>query len=287
MTMIDGKYLSYILRHAPSAAHVALDDDGYADVNALIDGIKRAGKDVDLSELERIVATDGKRRFSFNDDRTKIRANYGHSVAVDLHMKDAAPPAFLYHGTALKNLCGIAEKGIQKRSRNFVHLSTDRKTAASVGARHGQAVVLKVAAAKMHDDGHAFFLSESGVWLTDFVPCQYVSLANDACKIPPFEMTSLGEKRTGIPGRIWLFDKGAPVSESQYLLIYENAGTACVCFANAEPKTVASENPLQLQKVIEWTKRNREPLLRLYGAVDDYDIGDFLREMKPEGGGVA
>lgn len=175
--MIDGKYLSYILRHNPSAAYVELDENGYADVAGLIDGIKRAGRQTDVSDLERIVSDDGKHRFSFDEAHTKIRANYGHSVAVDLMMNEADPPPLLYHGTARKYLDGIAAEGIKKQARNYVHLSCDTETALSVGARHGEAIVLEIAAGKMHDDGYKFYLSESGVWLTEFVPREYVSVA--------------------------------------------------------------------------------------------------------------
>ena len=103
-----------------------------------------------------------------------IRANQGHSVAVDLGMKQLPPPDVLYHGTAEKYLPSIREKGILKRSRNYVHLSTDAETAQKVGARHGVPVVLVIDAAKMAQDGFLFFLSENGVWQTEVVPFRYV-----------------------------------------------------------------------------------------------------------------
>ncbi len=204
--MINGKYLSYILRHAPSAANVELDCNGYANIDELIDGIRQTGRNTDLGELEKIVANDAKRRFSFNEDRTKIRANYGHSVAVNLQMEAIAPPTFLYHGTAKKYLDGIASEGIAKRSRNFVHLSSEPHTAFSVGSRHGQAVVLKIFAEKMYRDGYAFYLAENNVWLTEFVPCKYIdfntAMPSNDCEIVPFEMARLTSKRTGIQGNI-------------------------------------------------------------------------------------
>lgn len=176
---MNGRYLAYILRHNPSAANVELDGSGYADVEKLIDGIRQSGKQAALPDLERIVSTDSKGRFSFNADRTKIRANYGHSVPVDIEREEVVPPSVLYHGTAEKYLDGILAEGIKKRSRNFVHLSGDRETALSVGARHGQAVVLKIFAKDMYENGYKFFRSESGVWLTDFVPCEYIEFDSD------------------------------------------------------------------------------------------------------------
>ena len=39
-------------------------------------------------------------RFAFNADQTKIRANQGHSIPVDLQLLPTDPPDVLYHGTA-------------------------------------------------------------------------------------------------------------------------------------------------------------------------------------------
>lgn len=282
---IDGKYLSYILRHNPSAAYVELDSGGYVDVDRLIDGIKQAGKQTDVSDLERIVSTDSKRRFSFDEAHTKIRANYGHSVAVDLQMKEVVPPSLLYHGTARKYLDGIVAEGIKKQTRNYVHLSRDHETALSVGARHGEAIVLKIAAGRMHDDGYKFYLSESGVWLTEFVPCEYISFGTLDCIVPPFEMSSLREKRTGITGEIWVSDIGKRIPPSQYRIIYGNAGSAVyVYFTDIVPQAVGDCNSAalsELPKVIEWVKLNRDFLIKLYDWHDDYDIADFIRDMKP------
>lgn len=286
--MIDGKYLSYILRHAPSAANVQLDGKGYVRVDELIDGIKQTGRNTDFDELEKIVANDGKRRFSFNENRTKIRANYGHSVAVDLQMQAIVPPTFLYHGTATKFLDRIAAEGINRRSRNFVHLTDNFQTALAVGARHGQADVLIVAAQAMHKYGFPFYLSESGVWLTKSVPPRYIfqesGSTSDSCDIVPFEMSHLGTKRTGIAGNIWVYDTGKRVESSGYRLIYENADAMVfVYFDGVFPKVqgdfsvVASDLP----QVIPWIEQNKKALLKLYDRQDGYDIADFYDEAQP------
>ena len=172
---VNGKYLAYILRHNPSAAGLTLDERGYADVAGLIEGISKTGRCIDLAVLEEIVASDNKQRFAFNDDHTKIRANQGHSINVDVEMQELTPPPVLYHGTAEKYLDSIKELGLQKRSRNYVHLSADYDTAVKVGARHGKAVVLKIDAEKMYNDGYKFLLSANGVWQTDYVPYRYVT----------------------------------------------------------------------------------------------------------------
>ena len=38
-----------------------------------------------------------------NEDKTFIRANQGHSISVDVELKKAIPPGFLYHGTGEKS----------------------------------------------------------------------------------------------------------------------------------------------------------------------------------------
>lgn len=169
-----GKFLAYILRHNPSAVNISLDEYGWANVAKLIKGVCSTGRQLDLTTLENIVATDGKQRFAFNDDHSKIRANQGHSLSVDAQMAECRPPTVLYHGTAEKYLDGIKANGIEKRTRNYVHLSKDIVTAVKVGSRHGNAVVLVINTQQMYLDGYKFLLSANGVWQTECVPFRYV-----------------------------------------------------------------------------------------------------------------
>jgi len=119
-----------------------------------------------------------KKRFGFNQDLSKIRANQGHSIpGIDLGLKRKAPPIKLYHGTSHNNLRKIAEEGLKKMSRHHVHLSADVSTAEKVGRRHGGRLALfEIDAEGMEGDGFAFFISENGVWLTDEVPVKYLKL---------------------------------------------------------------------------------------------------------------
>lgn len=169
-------FISLILRHKPEIINIKLDCEGWASVNELITGINELGRNIDITTLEEIVRTDDKNRYSFNQDKTKIRANQGHSVNVKVDLKEIAPPEVLYHGTASRFLNSILEKGILKGSRLYVHLSKDIKTALSVGKRHGSPIILKVNAKDMYSDDHKFYLSENGVWLCDFVPTKYISI---------------------------------------------------------------------------------------------------------------
>ena len=94
-----------------------------------------------MEMLEQIVATNDKQRYSFNVDKTLIRANQGHSIPVDVELEEATPPEYLYHGTGEKFVASIDEQGLIPKSRLYVHLSPDTDTAVKVGQRHGKPVI--------------------------------------------------------------------------------------------------------------------------------------------------
>lgn len=167
------KYISLILRHKPEVIGIKLDTHGWADVNALLAGISRKYP-INRDILEEIVRSDEKQRYSFSEDGTKIRANQGHSVQVDVELPVTEPPETLYHGTAQRFAASIEVQGLLPQSRLYVHLSPDPETAEKVGQRHGQPVIYLVDAGQMHRDGYLFYLSANGVWLTKVVPAPYL-----------------------------------------------------------------------------------------------------------------
>mgnify|MGYP000493099814 FL=1 len=171
-------FISLVLRHKPDAASIQLDEHGWANVDELINGINSTGRKLDMEKLEEIVATDEKRRYSFNEDKTLIRANQGHSLPVDVELKEQGPPEFLYHGTAKRFLENIQAEGLKPMSRLYVHLSKDKETAIKVGKRHGEPVVLQVHSGKMFRNGNKFYLSENGVWLIKSVPVRYFNIVD-------------------------------------------------------------------------------------------------------------
>ena len=163
------KYVSLLLRHKPEKAGIHLDQYGWAEVDELIKGVSKTHM-FNMEILEEIVRTDNKQRYSFNEDKTKIRANQGHSIPVDVELKEAKPPKQLWHGTGEKYVSAIDEQGLLHKNRLYVHLSTNEETAIKVGKRHGKPVLYTVNAEGMYQDGYKFFLSKNGVWLTDHVP---------------------------------------------------------------------------------------------------------------------
>ncbi|PIF43853.1 putative RNA 2'-phosphotransferase [Chryseobacterium sp. 52] len=169
------KFLSLILRHQPETINLKLDENGWAEVDELITKSAKGRMHFSFEDLEEVVETNNKKRFAFNEDKTRIRASQGHSIDIDLALKTMRPPDFLYHGTAEANISSILEKGIEKRSRQHVHLSADKETATKVGMRHGKPVILTIRTKEMHEDGIAFYLSANEVWLTDFINAKYIS----------------------------------------------------------------------------------------------------------------
>jgi putative RNA 2'-phosphotransferase len=176
-TTKQSKFLSLILRHEPDKIGLILDEAGWASVTELLAQLAAHGRGMSMEELEHVVTTNDKQRFSFNEDKTRIRANQGHSLkTLDLGLQPIEPPEMLFHGTASRFLDSILKTGLEKRSRQHVHLSADEITAHKVGSRHGSPVILKVAAGQMQRDGYTFYHSANGVWLTDHVPTRYLEI---------------------------------------------------------------------------------------------------------------
>jgi len=177
-TVKQSKFLSLILRHQPEKIGLALDESGWASVSELLVKLTGHGFGMSLEELGYVVASNDKQRFSFNEDQTRIRANQGHSLkTLDLGLQAVEPPKILYHGTAERFLDSILRTGLEKRSRQHVHLSADTETAHKVGIRHGKPAILQVVAGQMQRGGYAFYRSANGVWLTDHVPTQYLEVS--------------------------------------------------------------------------------------------------------------
>lgn len=163
-----GKKLSFLLRHDKD---YKFDEHGYRDVNDIIDN-----HDLSFDEINEIVETNDKKRYEFNQDKTKIRARQGHSININVDLKEEIPTKILYHGTSDRFVNQILKDGIKKMNRNHVHLSNDIDTAINVGKRHGKPVVFEIDTRQMINDGIKFYLSNNNVWLTDYIHPKYIKL---------------------------------------------------------------------------------------------------------------
>ena len=172
------KRISYWLRHRPDLGGLVLDKAGWVEVSDLLKSLKRDGVNIDRPRLDEVVADNDKRRFEFDDSGTSIRARQGHSVEIDLGYSPTEPPEWLFHGTASRNVESIRERGLHRASHHHVHLSTNAELMLEVARRHGKPVLIRVAAGRMHEEGHSFFLTANDVWLAESVPPEYTSKSN-------------------------------------------------------------------------------------------------------------
>jgi putative RNA 2'-phosphotransferase len=164
--------LSYLLRHDPE--DLKMDKNGYVLVTELLKKLN-----ISFQDLEEIISNNDKKRFAFSDSKDMVRASQGHSIKVDVQLKNERPPKLLYHGTSPYNYGLITKSGgLDKMKRLHVHLTDDIMVASSVGIRYSKMnkpIILEIDSDAMFADGYKFYLSENGVWLTDNVPLKYIN----------------------------------------------------------------------------------------------------------------
>ena len=166
--------MSLVLRHHPARIGLKLDTSGWCFVAELLQGMSEAGRPITREQLEFVVAENDKQRFEFSEHGEKIRARQGHSVTVQLGYEPSMPPDVLFHGTPTKFVESIKRQGLLKQKRHHVHLHEDQAVAATVGARRGEAVVLRINSGRMADKGNTFFVTDNSVWLTEHVPAEFI-----------------------------------------------------------------------------------------------------------------
>ena len=168
--------LAYLLRHCKEPVYISL-EGGWVAVDTVLTVLRQRYPEVDRKTLDQIVAADKKGRYAYDPTGTYIRANQGHSIpGVQVEMSVESPPELLYHGTASRFLPQILKEGLKPMTRQFVHISSNRETAVTVGARHGKPVVLVIRAADFVADGHELFRSANGVWQAKAVPPKYFTV---------------------------------------------------------------------------------------------------------------
>lgn len=168
------KTLSFILRHKPDSIGLTLHEDAWAQLSDLLDLLNQNGKHISFDDIMSIISSDNNKRFELSEDKTRIRASYGHSLnEITVHRIPKTPPEILFHGTAKRFLDSIKVAGILSKERHYVHLTEDAHQAMAKGKRYGSPVVLRINAKGMHQGGFQFFEPIDGTWLTDFVPVDY------------------------------------------------------------------------------------------------------------------
>lgn len=171
----ESRKISYLLRHNPE--DLKMDKQGWVSITDL-----RLKVGITQEDLDYIVEHNNKKRFGYNEDKTKIRAHQGHSAKLGLKItfNEVQFPTTYYHGTEFMVKNSILKHGLQARNRAYVHLSKDIHTAVNVGNRHTRrgdtVMVLEIDGNQMKRDGYKIYESENGVILVDEVPPKYIKM---------------------------------------------------------------------------------------------------------------
>jgi putative RNA 2'-phosphotransferase len=169
------KFLSLLLRHRPARFPIALDDEGYADLDEvmrILQGLPNF-RWVTRADVDAVVDVEtGRKRFEIDDGR--IRALYGHTAFRPTY-EPVEPPETLYHGTAPENLDAIRQQGLRPMQRQYVHLAADPAQARSIALRHThRPVILEIDAAQAHAAGVVFYHPVKEIYLCEALPPAYI-----------------------------------------------------------------------------------------------------------------
>jgi putative RNA 2'-phosphotransferase len=173
------KQMALLLRHAPERAGLMLDPEGFVPIEDLVRALKDSNPGVDEAIVRAVVAVvePDKQRYLIVDDC--VRANYGHSTTERIQQAAAMPPDVLFHGTSAVAAPKILADGLRPMGRQYVHLTPERKLAATVGSRHGRPCMIRVDARSANAAGVAFFKANFTFWLALGVPPKHLCIDVD------------------------------------------------------------------------------------------------------------
>jgi len=165
------RYASYLLRHNPE--DLKMDEEGFVDLDELASKVKRRFPTLDRNFLIKMVNESERKRFEIAGE--KIRALYGHTVDVYVHLEEDKLIARLYHGTTPQAAQEILEKGLQPMKRMWVHLSPTEEIAREVGKRRTSSpTVLVIDAVEARSQGIRFYMATDKVYVCKHVPAKYI-----------------------------------------------------------------------------------------------------------------
>lgn len=171
------KTISYLLRHKPG--DLVMSEDGYVAVDALLSTLK-----ISMDDLEIVVNENNKKRFSFNDDKTLIRANQGHTIPnITIPFEKITTGTItMYHGTSIKNIDSIKKHGLVPMNRLYVHMSDNLDVAKEVGLRYAKKkddlIIFECKTGALIGAGIDVFVSENGVYQIKHVPYNLLKIVN-------------------------------------------------------------------------------------------------------------
>jgi 2'-phosphotransferase len=203
------KALSRLLRHAAIEEGVPITSDGWMKAADAIAHLNRGKKRFSEEMLGRVIEGNDKQRFGLRrgtHGAVEIRANQGHSmpgIVVDMtELTVATAPATALHGTYYKAWRLIKEGGLNKMSRQHIHMARALPGESGVisGMRSSCELVVHVDVHAAIAAGIKFFESANGVILT----------AGIDGVLPPAFFASVTDRKSGAQ-----IDLSAPTAEAK------------------------------------------------------------------------
>jgi len=167
------RYVSYLLRHNPE--DLEMDDKGFVEFEKLLFKIRSRFPEADRNLLTEIVNKSERQRFETVG--SKIRALYGHTIEVNVALKEDREIALLFHGTTREAAKEILKKGLEPMKRQWVHLSPTEEIALDVGRRRASSpIILVVDAAQARDSRVKFYQASDKVFVCKHVPAKFIKM---------------------------------------------------------------------------------------------------------------
>lgn len=169
------KYMSYLLRHNPE--NLRMNHEGFVQLDELLSKVRVRYPAADKRLLLSIVHGSDKKRFEIVGG--KIRALYGHTIDVDVNLREDEQVAVLYHGTTPKAAREIMKTDLNPMHRKWVHLSPTKEIAFEVGKRRAKMpTILELDVVRARDSGIRFYKATNKVYLCEHVPAKYIRMCN-------------------------------------------------------------------------------------------------------------
>ncbi|KFA74197.1 hypothetical protein S40288_06293 [Stachybotrys chartarum IBT 40288] len=183
--------LSRLLRHQAENAGISLDDGGFARLDQVLSWGPLRSLKVGLDEVQSIVASNDKQRFSLKPNPETnpalstgsqdashwlIRANQGHSIKLDsasvlqpVTLEAGNLPAKVIHGTFFSSWPSIvASGGLKPMGRNHVHCSTGTpEEGVKSGMRRDAELIVELDVKASLEHGLRWWRSDNEVLLTE------------------------------------------------------------------------------------------------------------------------
>lgn len=168
------KLLHYVLGRCPDEFGLVLNPDGSIKLQELHQAIREeeGWSYVRMADIREILLVHPD-RFELIEDRIRLTP---HALSACFPSPEPAiPPEFLYHGARQKAYPQILKRGLLPTRHPYVHLASQESLALRIGRRRDpKPVLIKVLAARAHEDGFSFARFGERLYLVHSLPPAYL-----------------------------------------------------------------------------------------------------------------